>query len=444
MGLKIYNSLTSSLEEFKPNQEGVVNMYVCGPTVYNYVHIGNARPIIFFDMVKRYLEFSGYKVNYASNVTDVDDKIINKAIAENKTEKEIASMYEDAYFKATAFVGSNKPDMNPHATEFIPEMISFISDLIEKGYAYEVDGDVFFRVNKVENYGQLSGQKLSELDSGARIDVDDKKESPADFALWKKTETGIKWDSPFGAGRPGWHTECVVMNHKLFGTALDIHGGGMDLKFPHHENEISQFKALYHTNLAKYWMHVARLDLGKEKMSKSLGNVIYVKDFETKEEGMILRSLILFTPYRNIIPYDSDKKLFNQYKAEYEKWQRTYKMALYELQYQNKLTKEVDSADIQKFKEYMDNDFNVQNVLTLIIDLLKEINTSLRSKDFDKLAIKTATLKQVFDVLGINLFVEEMNAEALDLYTKWQIARNNKDFDAADVIRRKLVEWKII
>ena len=442
MSLKIYNSLSNKIEEFIPNQKGVVNMYVCGPTVYNYIHIGNARPVIFYDMLRRYLEFIGYKVNYASNITDVDDKIINKALDSGKTEAEVAGFFENAYWDAVKTVGSRKPDMIPHATEYIPEMISFINELIEKGYAYEADGDVFFRVSKIADYGCLSNQVSEDLESGARIQVNSKKESPLDFALWKKTDKGIKWDSPFGAGRPGWHTECVVMNHKLFGTGLDIHGGGMDLKFPHHENEIAQFEALYKTHLAKYWIHVGRLDLEGEKMSKSLGNVIYVKDLNNSVEGMIMRCLIVFAPYRSIIAYSKDLK--DQYQKEYDKWQRAYKQALYTLQYENKLTNDVDSNDIEEFKKQMDDDFNVQNVLTLINTIVKAMNTSLRAKDYNTLAIKLNTLKTILDVLGINLFVEKMNDENLDNYKKWQEARANKDFELADVYRNKLIEAGIL
>ena len=442
MGLKIYNSLSNKIEEFIPNKENVVNMYVCGPTVYNYIHIGNARPVIFYDMLRRYLEFSGYKVNYASNITDVDDKIINKALEQNKTESDIAKFFEEAYWSSVAKVGSKKPDMIPHATEYINEMIDFINELIEKGYAYNVDGDVFFRVSKISDYGCLSNQVTDDLESGARIQVDNKKESPLDFALWKKTDKGIKWDSPFGPGRPGWHTECVVMNHKLFGTALDIHGGGMDLKFPHHENEIAQFEALYKTHLAKYWIHVGRLDLNGEKMSKSLGNVIYVNNLNNTTDGMVLRALILFAPYRSIISYSEELK--NQYFKEYEKWQRAYKQALYTLQYENLLTDKLDELDINEFKNQMDDDFNVQNVLTLINTIIKSMNTTLRSKDYNTLAIKTNTFKTIMDVLGINLFVEKMSDENLDNYKKWQEARANKDFDTADIYRNKLVEAGIL
>ncbi len=442
MALMIYNSLSNKLEEFKPINGNKVNMYVCGPTVYNYIHIGNARPVIFYDMMKRYLEFLGYEVTYASNITDVDDKIIKKALEANKSEKEIASFYEEAFFEATKMVGSKKPDLIPHATDYIPEMIEFINQLIEEGYAYVSDGDVFFRVGKIKDYGCLSNQVSEDLESGARISVNDKKENPLDFNLWKKTEEGIQWDSPFGKGRPGWHTECVVMNHKLFNGMIDIHGGGMDLKFPHHENEIAQCEALYHNHLAKYWIHVGRLDLAGAKMSKSLGNCIYVKDLNNTKEGMILRSLILFSPYRSIISFSEELK--SQYEKEYEKWQRTYKQALYECQYRNIELTNISYDDIEKFKEYMNQDFNVQNVLTLITSLVKDINTSLRSKNYELLAIKLKTFKEILDVLGIDLFIKPLTNEELDIYSKWNEARINKDFETADIYRNKLVEWNIL
>lgn len=442
MALVIYNSLTNKMEEFKPINGNKVNMYVCGPTVYGYIHIGNARPVIFYDMLRRYLAFSGYDVTYASNITDVDDKIINKAISDNTTEKVVAKMFEDAYWDSVEKVGSSKPDLIPHATDYIHEMIELIEDLIQKGYAYVSDGDVFFRVSKIKDYGCLSNQQIEELNSGARISVDDKKENPLDFALWKKTEVGIKWDSPFGAGRPGWHTECVVMNHKLFGDVIDIHGGGMDLKFPHHENEIAQAEAAYGTHLAKYWIHGGRLDLNGVKMSKSLGNVIYVKDIDNTHDGMVLRCLILFSPYRQMIPYSMD--LFNQYAKEYDKWVRAYKQCLFELQYKGLLSDSVDSSDIDEFKKYMDDDFNVQNVLTLINNIVKAMNTSLRAKDYDTLALKLHTLEVILDVLHINLFVDKMTEEELAVYKEWQEARLNKDFEKADIARAKLVEWKLV
>ena len=442
MGLKIYNSLSNKIEEFVPIKDGKVNMYVCGPTVYNHIHIGNARPVVFYDMLKNYLEFIGYDVTYASNVTDVDDKIINAAIKENKTEKEIASYYEEAYFKACELVGSKRPDEIPHATDYIEEMINFIQELIKKGFAYEVDGDVFFRVRKIADYGCLSNQVSEELDSGARISVNDKKENPSDFSLWKRTEVGIKWDSPFGAGRPGWHTECVVMNHKLFGGEIDIHGGGMDLKFPHHENEIAQSEALYHNHLAKYWMHVGRLELNGDKMSKSLGNVIYVKDLDSTTMGMIMRMVLVFTPYRNNFNYTAD--VYSQYEKAFVKWQRAYKQGLYELQLKNVDSKEICESDINQFIEYMNQDLNVQNVMMLIEQIVKELNMAIRNKDIDTVSLKFNTLDKILSVLGINMFVEKMNDEQVEVYQKWNEARALKDFEKADVYRNMLVNWEII
>ncbi|MBD5391017.1 cysteine--tRNA ligase [bacterium] len=443
MGLKIYNSLTNQIEEFVPNHNNKVNMYVCGPTVYNHSHIGNARPVVFFDMMRKYLSYLGYEVTYASNITDVDDKIINQAIAEQKTEKEIASYYEKCYFDAMSKLGSTKPDFIPHATDYINEMISFIEKLIQEGYAYEVDGDVFFRVKKIDNYGCLSNQVSDDLELGARISVNEKKENPLDFSLWKKTEVGIKWNSPFGEGRPGWHTECVVMNHKLFGGQIDIHGGGMDLKFPHHENEIAQNEAIYHNSLAKYWMHVGRVDFEGQKMSKSLHNVIYVKDLENNKTGMIMRMVLVFTPYRNNFSYSQE--IFDQYAKIFDKWQRAYKQGLYELQIATSLNNVVyDSEDLNLFEEYMNQDFNVQNVMMLIERITKDLNVSIRSKDIATTSKKWFTLDKILNILGINLFVTPMTEAELEVYLAWNTARQNKDFESADKYRKTLTDWGII
>ncbi len=436
MGLKIYNSLSNKLEDFIPINKGKVNMYVCGPTVYNHIHIGNARPVVFYDMVKKYLEYLGYEVKYASNITDVDDKIINQAILENKTEEEIAKHYEQCYFNAVEKIGSSFPDYIPHATEYIDEMIKFIKELIDKGYAYEVDGDVFFRVNSIPNYGCLSNQVSEDLEQGARIVVNEKKENPLDFSLWKKTNVGIKWDSPFGSGRPGWHTECVVMNHKLFSGQIDIHGGGMDLKFPHHENEIAQNEALYHNSLAKYWMHVGRLEFNGEKMSKSKGNVIYVKDLENNRAGMILRMVLIFTPYRNNFSYSDD--VYNQYDVTFNKWQRAYKQGLYEIQLNNIIDTSCDLNDLNLFEEYMNQDFNVQNVMMLIENIVKELNASIRNKSLEIVSMKFNTLSKILNVLGINLFVNPMTKEELNIYIKWNESRKNKDYEQADIYRNEL------
>ena len=442
MALKIYNSLTNKIEEFIPKNKNTVNMYVCGPTVYNYIHIGNARPVIFFDTFKKYLEFKGLTVNYASNITDVDDKIINKAIEEGVTEKEITDRYEKAYFEDVNRLGSEKPDFVPHATEYIPEMESFIKGLEDKGYAYSNDGDVYFRINKLPEYGILSNQNKDELENGVRIDVSDKKESPLDFTLWKKTDKGIQWESPFGKGRPGWHTECVCMIDKIFNhTEIDVHGGGMDLKFPHHENEIAQANAMYHNHLAKYWMHVGRVNLGKEKMSKSLGNVIWVKDFKDNEL-MPYRLLVVTTPYRNSIDFTQD--LFDQYKKMYEKFLRAYKQALLQADLESLEDLSINEEEKESFIQFMDNDLNTANVLTLANDILKKINNSVRAKDTKQALVEANTLKMIFDVLGVKLSYTKLTDENKALYISWNEAKANKNFEEADKIRQELTEKGII
>ncbi len=440
--LHFYNSLTNKVEEFKPKEDKKVNIYVCGPTVYNYIHIGNARPVVFFDLVKRYLEFCGYNVKYSSNITDIDDKIINKAKEMSKTEKEIAEYYEKAYFEDCARLNALRPDYTPHATSYIKEMIDFISSLIKEGYAYEKEGNVYFRVNKVENYGILSKQTRENLAEGARVEVNPDKEDPQDFTLWKKTEEGIKWDSPFGKGRPGWHTECVCMIHNLFGDTIDIHGGGMDLKFPHHENEICQCEARYHKDLAKYFLHVGRVDLKGTKMSKSLGNYIFVRDFDTLDKANVLRMLLLFSPYRANINYTEE--LFNQYVALYNKWQRALKQTYYFLEANDISSLEQDEIFINKFKEFMDDDFNVQNVLTLIEELVKEINQLFRSKDYQSLAIKINTFNTILDIFGIKFDLPNLTEELKETYLNWQEARKNADYNSADIYRNILVDKGIL
>ena len=442
MSLKIYNSLTNKIEEFKPHKEKTVNMYVCGPTVYNYIHIGNARPVIFFDMLKNYLEFSGYTVKYASNITDVDDKIIAKAIENNVSEKEITNKYEEAYFEDVLRLGSKKPDVVPHATEYIGEMEDFISALVEKGYAYNNDGDVYFRIDKLKSYGVLSNQNKDELERGVRIDVSLKKENPLDFTLWKKTDKGIQWESPFGKGRPGWHTECVCMIDKIFNhSQIDIHGGGMDLKFPHHENEIAQANAMYNHTLASYWMHVGRVNLGKEKMSKSLGNVIWVKDFKN-DELMPYRLLIISTPYRNNVDFTED--LFNQYKKMYQKFDRAYKSVSLYFDLNDYVPSALNEEEISEFKSYMDNDLNTANVITLLENIVKKMNSLLRTKETNTLGIEYNTFKTILDVLGVTVSYKKLSLVEKDLYKEWEKYKSEKNFEEADKIRQKLTELGVL
>ena len=275
MSIRLYNTLSGKIEEFKPIKPNEVSMYVCGPTVYNHAHIGNARPIIVFDTLRRLFEAQGYMVKYVSNYTDVDDKIIKKAHEENVTEGVVSARYIEAYQKVRDSLNTEPLFATPRVTETMDEIIHFIDKLVQTGHAYQVGGDVYFRVGSVSSYGSFSKQNLEDLQVGARIEENTKKENPLDFALWKETDMGIKWQSPWGEGRPGWHTECVVMIHKEFGDQIDIHGGGMDLRFPHHENEVAQSQALFHNSIAHYWLHNAMININGEKMSKSLGKGRY-------------------------------------------------------------------------------------------------------------------------------------------------------------------------
>lgn len=442
MSLKVYNSLTNKIEEFKTIKEKEVTMYVCGPTVYNYIHIGNARPVIFFDVFRRYLEFLGYKVTYASNITDVDDKIIAQAIKEHVSEKEIASKYAEAFFNDVKALNSKQCDFTPHATDYIPQMITFIQGLIDCGYAYEADGDVYFRVTKLNDYGVLSNQNTEQLESGARIKVNDKKENPLDFTLWKKTTEGIMWDSPFGKGRPGWHTECVCMIDDLFKGMIDVHGGGFDLKFPHHENEIAQSEALHHHKIANYYMHVGRVDLDGEKMSKSKGNVINIPFLQEKGLLEAYRFLICFSHYRVQVNFSLD--LLEQFKRDLDKIKRSFKQASLELDLADVSSNEVVESDINSFISYMNDDFNTPNVLTLLLQITKDINVLLRSKDNTNLVLKVNTLKTIFDVFGLKLEYQKMNQETKQIYFDWNEARINKDFAKADLLRGKLVEKGVL
>ena len=324
--MKIYNSYTLKVEEFKPLVEGEVSMYVCGPTVYNHAHIGNARPIVVFDTLRRVLEADGYKVKFVSNFTDVDDKIINKAIEENVSEKEIAERYIDAYNSVRRSLNVIPLDATPRVTETMNEIIDFINALVKKGNAYEVNGDVYFSVDSDNTYGELSHQKSEDLMSGARVEENIQKKNPLDFALWKKTDKGIKWPSPWGEGRPGWHTECVVMINKEFGKPMiDIHGGGKDLKFPHHENEVAQSQCHDCTHLANYWIHNGMLETKGGKMSKSLGNTMWAKDVIEEHGPNLIRWFLLSARYRDSLIYDDDT--FNTAKVELNKITNALKQA---------------------------------------------------------------------------------------------------------------------
>ena len=437
--MKLYNSLTDKIEEFKTINEGKINMYVCGPTVYSFAHIGNMRPVIFFDTVYKYFKYLGYDVKYASNFTDVDDKIINAAIELNTSEKEITEKFIKIYLDDVSFFNCADIDYRPKVTETMKEIIDFISLLLEKGYAYKKGNDVYFRVNKVSTYGSLSNQNIEELAYGNRIEVSDDKENPYDFVLWKITEKGIKWDSPFGAGRPGWHTECVVMINKIFGGKIDIHGGGVDLKFPHHENEMAQSYAAWNHSLANFWMHNGHIMVNGQKMSKSLGNFILAKDLREKYSANVIRIGMLKTHYR--LPLDLSDTLFSESTSIDEKIKNALKGA--------KLFIDLNNLEIKKdvkdetFESYMNDDFNTSNVFTYILDLVKILNQKVRNKD-NSLIDEFNRLSVILDVMGLKYDLVTLNEEQKNLYNEWLKYREEKNFAAADKLRDMLQEANIL
>ena len=431
--LKIYNSLTKRVETFEPISKPKVNMYVCGATTYNDIHIGNARPVIFFEVVKRYLNFIKYNVKYVSNYTDIDDKIINKSIEQNISEEELAENYIDALRNITIKTIGKLPDETPKATSYIKKMGTYIQKLIETEYAYRNETGVYFRIHKIKDYGILSNQELDSLDEGARIEVDEKKEDPKDFTLWKFTKVGITFDSPFGKGRPGWHTECVVMNEEIFGGPIDIHGGGVDLKFPHHENEIAQSMAMHNHHLSKYWMHVGFVTIDGGKMSKSRGKMVLLKELieEYNPKSFIL--LLLSANYRQPVAFSDD--LMMQFSSEYDKIERTIKKATFSIIHNKIETNIVENTYLDLFKKEMDNDFNCANALGVCYQLIKEIN---KEKDLNQLAVGINTLNQMLDVLCLKPILN-INSCDLNTYSKWIEARNNMDFEKADVYRNELL-----
>ena len=448
--IKIYNSLSNKLEEFKPIKEGEVSMYVCGPTVYNNIHIGNSRPVVFFDTVARFFKYLGYKVTYVSNFTDIDDKIIKKALEEGVSEKEISERYINLIKETYKKLNCLPHDKNPLVTENIDSIIKFIDEMVKKDGAYAVDGDVFFDVLKIKEYGALSGQSVENLVSGARIEQNDKKRNPIDFTLWKNTEVGIKWPSPWGEGRPGWHTECVVMINNIFNGKIDIHGGGNDLKFPHHDNEIAQSLCVNNNMIANYWIHNGRVDLAGEKMSKSLGNVLWADDLVEKIGPQVYRLMMLNVPYRQLLNYKEE--LVNQTITDYEKIKRAYVSLFRKLELSDNLdlSKEVSNTQlleiVDEFKEAMGNDFNTANAITTIFKLTKLINTLIRSKDTEVSDLQGAlkVLKELLWVLGIEPDVDVLSSEDKALVIAWNNAKLEKNFEKADELRNEIASKNIL
>lgn len=462
LALKVYNTLTRKKEEFKPLVSGQISMYVCGPTVYNYIHIGNARSSIAFDTIRRYFEYKGYKVKYVSNFTDVDDKMINEARAEGTTVPKLAEKFINAFLEDTTALNIEPATLHPRATHEIKDIINFVKMLIDKGYAYEVDGDVYYRARKFKHYGELSDQNIEQLEEGASEHINDeeqnRKEDPIDFALWKaqKEPDEIAWDSPWGKGRPGWHIECSVMSTKYLGDTIDIHGGGQDLEFPHHENEIAQSEAKTGKKFVNYWLHNGFVTVGKdqEKMSKSLHNFVTVHDILKEVDPQVLRFFMASVQYRRQINYSEEN--LKQAATILDRFKNTLTNINYRLEDDTAseaapdLAKAIEETE-QKFVTAMDDDFNVQNALTAIYDLLPAVNANANSEKADKETLtlfekKLAAWLLVFGVDTEKLCAQNAGSnddEIEELVKKRDEARANKDWATSDKLRDQLKEMGI-
>ncbi|MDM9774205.1 cysteine--tRNA ligase [Clostridioides difficile] len=452
--MKVYNTLTRTKEEFVPLEEGKVKMYVCGPTVYNYIHIGNARPFIIFDTLRRYLEYRGYDVTYVQNFTDVDDKIINRSHEEGISPEEVAAKYIKEYFVDCDGLGIKRATVHPQVTDNIQQIIEFIKELEDKGYAYAVNGDVYFDTNKFEGYGKLSGQKQEDLEAGARIEVNDQKRHPMDFVLWKAKKEGEPgWDSPWGEGRPGWHIECSVMSKRYLGETIDIHAGGQDLTFPHHENEIAQSEARSGKIFSKYWMHNGYININDEKMSKSKGNFFTVRDISKLYDLEIVRFFMLSAHYRN--PVNFSDEMLNQAKAGLERLYNTKEKLEFTLsnlvespltEKEVELVKELDDFR-QKFIDAMDDDVNTADAVSVIFELAKLINSNVDENSSLEFAKKC--LDEFNELTGVLNIVNKKKDTVLDkdieeLIQKRTDVKKNKEFQLADDIRQQLLDMGIV
>lgn len=449
--MRIYNTLTRKKEEFIPQEEGKVKMYVCGPTVYNYFHIGNARPFVVFDTMRKYLEYRGYKVKFVQNFTDVDDKIINRAKEEGISAGEVSEKYIEEYYKDAAALNVKKATVHPKVTETMDDIIRFVEDLIEKGYAYESEGDVYYRTRMFKDYGKLSGKNTDDLRLGARIAVGEKKEDPLDFALWKarKEDSEIAWESPWGMGRPGWHIECSAMSKKYLGDTLDIHAGGEDLQFPHHENEIAQSEAHNGKQFSNYWMHNGYINVDGVKMSKSLGNFKTVRDLLSQYDGEVLRFLILSGHYRG--PIDFNPEILTQSENGLKRMRNAKSNLKHlmangddgEMTSGEETAAEGFDAYRQKFIDAMDDDLNTADAISAVFELVTAINTAVSegaTKAFAKAAMDILT--ELTGVLGLlQQEIEEkveIAPEIQALIDERQEARKAKNFARADEIRDQL------
>ncbi|MGN7941540.1 cysteine--tRNA ligase [Virgibacillus sp. 6R] len=452
MTIKLYNTLTRQKETFEPLEQGKVKMYVCGPTVYNYIHIGNARPAIVYDTVRRYLEYRGYEVNYVSNFTDVDDKLIKAANELGEDVPTIAERFIEAYFEDVTVLGCKQATVHPRVTESIDIIIDFIQALIDKGYAYEAGGDVYYKTREFKEYGKLSHQSIDELRLGNRIEVGEKKQDALDFVLWKAAKEGeISWESPWGNGRPGWHIECSAMAKKYLGDTIDIHAGGQDLAFPHHENEIAQSEALNEKPFAKYWMHNGYININNEKMSKSLGNFVLVHDIIKEIDPQVVRFFMLSVHYRH--PINFSQELLESTQNAFERLKTSYMNLQHRKESSNNLThndedwlQKISEAQTQ-FQTEMDDDFNTANAISVLFDLAKHANYYLEEQNTSEKVIQTFldVFDQLGEVLGVKFAqVELLDAEIDELINQRIQARKDRNFALADEIREKLKEMNII
>ncbi|MBF0980309.1 MAG: cysteine--tRNA ligase [Clostridiales bacterium] len=449
--MKVYNTMTGKKEEFIPIDDKEIKIYVCGPTVYNYFHIGNARPFVVFDTLRRYLEFTGKNVKFVQNFTDVDDKIINRAKEEGLTAGEVSEKYIEEYFKDAKALNVKKATVHPKVTQTIDDIIAFVKTLIDKGYAYEIDGDVYYSTRKFDEYGKLSNQDIEELEAGARINIEEKKKDPMDFALWKarKEDSEIAWESPWGMGRPGWHIECSTMAKKYLGDTIDIHAGGQDLSFPHHENEIAQSEACNGATFANYWMHNGYITINNEKMSKSKGNFFTVRDILNEYDGEVIRFFLLSGHYRN--PINFSDLLMEQAKAGLERITNLRDNLKYlaglkkgELTAQEKEFLDSLSKYQDEFVAAMEDDLNTADAITAIFEMVTAINTYIRndcSSAFAEEALKVLLkFSNVLGLLEADSKEEEISDEIKNLIEERQNARKEKNFARADEIRDLLKE----
>ncbi|MDM5335561.1 cysteine--tRNA ligase [Ureibacillus composti] len=453
MTIQIFNSLTRQKEPFVPLEEGKVKIYVCGPTVYNFIHIGNARPVIVYDTVRRYFQYKGYEVKYVSNFTDVDDKIIKAANELGEDVFELTERFINAYFEDITALGCKKADVHPRVTNHMDDIIEFINVLVEKGYAYESQGDVYYRTRKFNGYGKLSHQSIDDLKVGARIEAGEKKEDPLDFALWKAAKPGeIHWSSPWGEGRPGWHIECSVMAREHLGDTIDIHAGGQDLTFPHHENEIAQSESYTGKTFARYWMHNGYINIDNEKMSKSLGNFVLVHDIRQQIDPEVLRFFMLSVHYRHPINFAQD--LVESAKAGLERLRTAYSNLKHRLKTTTDLTNQADEylvkiEEVKKqFEEAMDDDFNTSNAISALFELARNANTYLNESNTEEKVL--LAFIETFDILGevlgiqFNTESELLDADIEALIEERNLARKNRDFARSDEIRDQLLSMDIV